>query len=610
MPPTVSFTSEAMSTMAQAHAELLLRDAPLFADRYQLQTVLNTGVNNILYLAVDLHSKTQVLLKYFAESAYSAYLRELAAVADYQHPHIIQHLAHFEVAPQRGCLVYEYLSGGNLRQWLSSGHPLELQTVIEILRQILNALQHLHTQRNVIHCDIRPDIILTHVNPNGEAVFIINDLSYICPAKNAKAEEPYHVSNPCYSAPEGFYEKAYFNSDLYSLGIMTYELLTSARPFLGTAAEIARAHLAQRAELSRINYVPLRDFVGQLLVKNSRLRIETAENALELLEKLLRGHAVEVVLAEERGSGHAFFLDEMLQTPLQIDVNYFNEIGYLPLSDSVHQLFTLHANNQPIVGVAYDTHTEFLTPTPANQVSHILNTVDCVQLLSTQHLLYAQKGGLSTLNINTLQTTHLHQYGAQNLSACCFNGDYLLWRTRDEVHLRHLSNETELSYRVSCYAFKPQLHLLPNGYVFTSSGQYNQVVQLRDLNINVLDEWSLDGPVLEWTDEDNVMLAITLNFAHHEQYSLWRLALDRDPRKLAIPNGVRHYGCTKGRIFWLTFDNELYFCGPDLQPYSAGKIPLPVDLIQPSLDHRFIAATVLPRNQRPCVVFWRNMLGE
>jgi serine/threonine protein kinase len=147
-------------------------------------------------------------------------------------------------------LVMEFIEGVNLAELMVSGHPPNLSLSLEIAHQALLALSYLH-RKNIVHRDVAPDnLMLTHDEDGRPHVKLI----YLGIAKAVDKEQRMtstgvFLGKLKYASPELFGslppgEKIDGRSDLYSLGIVLYKLLTGVRPFAGdAAAELLRAHL-------------------------------------------------------------------------------------------------------------------------------------------------------------------------------------------------------------------------------------------------------------------------------------------------------------------------------------------------------------------------------
>jgi WD40 repeat protein/transcriptional regulator with XRE-family HTH domain len=166
---------------------------------------------------------------------------EAQVVARLEHPHIVP-LYDYWREPGVAYLVMRLLRGGSLQASLEDG-PLALETVIHLLEQIGAAL-HMAHRAGVIHRDLKPANVLLDEDGNG----YLADFGI---AKNLNLEDQTQVGavigSPAYLSPEQILsEPVKPQADVYSLGVMLYELLTGQKPFKGpTPIDLIQQHLDQ-----------------------------------------------------------------------------------------------------------------------------------------------------------------------------------------------------------------------------------------------------------------------------------------------------------------------------------------------------------------------------
>ena len=227
--------------------------------------------------------KDEDLRKRFAEEAKTA--------TRLKHPNICT-IHDFSLDPDgTAYLVMEFIDGVTLAELSKSSTPVSVAMTVEIALQALLALGYLH-RRNVVHRDIAPDNLMLTSDEDGGPLVKLIDLGI------AKAlDRPTDLTSTGvflgklkYASPEQYGalapgEKIDGRSDLYCLGLVLYELLTGARPFIGeTPAEMIRAHIFQPPkpfeETDPDGRVPpeLRAAVLKALEKKREDRFATAED--------------------------------------------------------------------------------------------------------------------------------------------------------------------------------------------------------------------------------------------------------------------------------------------------------------------------------------------
>jgi tRNA A-37 threonylcarbamoyl transferase component Bud32 len=165
-----------------------------------------------------------------------------------RHPHIAG-VHDFQVcADGTGFIVMEYVDGLNLRDLLSMRGPLSLSMVGTIASQTLDALAYLHSEK-FVHRDISPDNLMLARTADGRPFLKLIDLgiSKSLDAGSTMTATGQFLGKVSYASPEQFGGQLDGRSDLYSLGVVLYKLLTNADPFATTNyRELIAAHLFQR----------------------------------------------------------------------------------------------------------------------------------------------------------------------------------------------------------------------------------------------------------------------------------------------------------------------------------------------------------------------------
>ena len=224
---------------------------------YAILRELHAGSRSHVYLARDKADATLVALKVLgtdnAEDAaqVQALLLEEWVARRVANTHLLK------AAPQRGARrhvysVTEYLEGRSLDEWMHDQREPDLVAVRSLVRQLASGLQALH-RRGMIHRDLRPKNVM--VDGDGTARIIdfgsvqVAGLDELAP----RAEDAAFVGTMQYGAPELYLGAAATPlSDMFSLGVITYQMLTGALPY-GPRLAAANSRAAQR----KLRYVPV-----------------------------------------------------------------------------------------------------------------------------------------------------------------------------------------------------------------------------------------------------------------------------------------------------------------------------------------------------------------
>jgi len=164
-----------------------------------------------------------------------------------RHPHIAGVHDFHVCADGTGYIVMEYVHGLNLRDLLSAKGPMSVELVGVIAAQTLDALAYLHSEK-MVHRDISPDNLILTTSTDGRPFVKLIDLgiSKSLEAGNTMTATGQFLGKVHYASPEQFGGHADGRSDLYSLGVVLYKLLTNVDPFAGeNYRELISAHLFQ-----------------------------------------------------------------------------------------------------------------------------------------------------------------------------------------------------------------------------------------------------------------------------------------------------------------------------------------------------------------------------
>ena len=187
---------------------------------------LGSGGFGTVYLAEDTWIDKKVALKvpHQQNLDFSELLREPRLLASLSHPNVVTVLT-AERQNNMFFIVMEYVAGDTLEQIIEREGALELSRALDYTCQICNAIDHAHRQ-GVIHRDLRPGNVL--VTEHGMVkVADFGTSRYLEIATHGTTV----IGSPPYMAPEQFDGKAVFASDIYSLGVSMYQMLTGALPY-------------------------------------------------------------------------------------------------------------------------------------------------------------------------------------------------------------------------------------------------------------------------------------------------------------------------------------------------------------------------------------------
>lgn len=259
-----------------------MEEKTILNKRYEILQSIGQGGMAEVYLAHDILLDRYVAIKMLREqfvadkALLEQFNREAKSAAKLVHPYIINI---YDVVSEddKQYIVMEYVEGMTLKEYLQS-NKLSLNAVLEIGVRLADALQHAHS-RNVIHCDIKPQNILIDKNLNPK----IADFGI---AKMVSNQTMVYTSTVMgsvhYLSPEqATGSKVTASSDVYSLGVVLFEMLTGRVPFDGnTAVAVAMMHTEKQAPplSDYLDNVPegLQEILDTALAKNPADRYPSA----------------------------------------------------------------------------------------------------------------------------------------------------------------------------------------------------------------------------------------------------------------------------------------------------------------------------------------------
>lgn len=261
------------------------------SSHYRMLSLVGEGQFGKVYSAIHRQTGELVALKELNSEKFSTkkFLREIRILLSLDNENIARCLG-LEHSKKSRFLVTEYCEGGTLRDFIDGKISLNIEQKLKIIIDILSGLSYVHLQ-GIIHRDLKPENILLTVSPTGW-VAKISDFG-VAKIENEDREADINslgdTGSPAYMAPEQFYGKYSYSSDIYAVGIILYELLMGKRPFTGSPKEIMIGHLNLIPSIPDDLPILLRDILKIALAKLPQHRFRTAkEMKLRVLKCLLR----------------------------------------------------------------------------------------------------------------------------------------------------------------------------------------------------------------------------------------------------------------------------------------------------------------------------------
>jgi serine/threonine protein kinase len=254
--------------------------------QYQVIEQIGRGGMAVVYKAYHPALERYVAVKVLPEelsrdsSFVERFQREARAAANLNHPNIV---IVYDVGETNGAhfIVMEYVEGPSLTQVLKRQGALPPRRAASVVAQIGSALDYAHS-RGFVHRDIKPGNILI----TGDGTAKLTDFGIVKPSEGTRLTRTGSLlGTPAYMSPEQAKDDGIGSAtDIYSLGIVTYELLSGGVPFSGQTVAVLHAHLHDPPDLSVLPSA-LQPVVGRALAKDPKARYPTAGAFAQALQQ-------------------------------------------------------------------------------------------------------------------------------------------------------------------------------------------------------------------------------------------------------------------------------------------------------------------------------------
>lgn len=257
---------------------------------YKVHNLLAKGGMATIYLAEQESLQRQVVLKFLNpkldESIQKRFIDEGRIIASLEHPNII---TVFDVVSTERYkfLAMEYLQGGDLENRLKT--KVEVYDALVIISKISDALHLIHKQ-GIIHGDIKPANVLFRAN--GCPLLTDFGISHQIEVKKEIDTDDDVYASPSYASPELIQGKPFdYRTDIYSLGIMMYEMLVGEKPYTGaTEMEIIANSILEPIPQLPESLKALQPLLVSLLAKLPEDRLSDCKLVVRFIEKYLKDH--------------------------------------------------------------------------------------------------------------------------------------------------------------------------------------------------------------------------------------------------------------------------------------------------------------------------------
>jgi len=256
---------------------------------YRFIKKLASSSHSAVYLAERESTGVKMVLKVLQQipdvsdesiGAFDRFLQEYELIAEIDHPNIVR-IYDLGVADDHAHIAMEYLDAGDLRQRINEGILAHVAT--KYLRQIASALAQVH-EVGILHRDLKPGNIM--LRRDNSIALIDFGLAKRLRLKMEITDSGEIFGTPYYMSPEqGHGAKVDERSDIYSLGVIFYEMLTGEKPYLSeTAMGIIYKHAQAPVPLLPARLSEYQSLINMMLAKSPADRLQTAAEIEEWLQ--------------------------------------------------------------------------------------------------------------------------------------------------------------------------------------------------------------------------------------------------------------------------------------------------------------------------------------
>jgi hypothetical protein len=525
-------------------------------ERFAVRGVLQASQISTSIEMIERATGQLLFCKVFARAAVSSYRRELAAAVQFRHPNVLQLTGTYSLPDGRPCLIYPFATGGTLAKLLADVQiPPRAQTV-DLIEQMLTGLAHIHAA-GWLHCDLKPDNIffaepLAAPSMGASPRLIIGDLGAASTIKEARSGR-HAVGTPAYTAPERIYDTFDERADIYSIGVIAYQLLNGRLPYTGTVTEILRGHMGGAISFDGEPHDALIALVRRLLQRNPAQRPESALQALAELDAVRSHFETPGAQLSARSMRVPVLMEVAAQSPLPAAACF-------PLN---HRPLRIALGSKPyLLAVEYPGFSEIIdlvSPAAERMTclgAGLFTADDTGTLVGGFGEEYCRVDGIA-------RRRDVIARGVIDARAVSVRGDSTVWASNRSLHFV-IAGATASSVRNASYGALPVIAHW-GGRVAVTSGLGNEKISVFELNGDRTDQTiACLGPILCMGQSQDSLLVVSMQLNGEGRY---RFELVGEKAASATLNDVDlvSAGCN-GALLIVRAERELWHVGPDLTP--------------------------------------------
>ncbi len=285
------------------HADQL-KPGEILQGKYLIRERLGDGASGTVYVAEHLVLSSEVAIKVlhprFAENELMRrrFLDEARTLARLKSRYIVRILDADLAASGLAFIAMEYVGGSDLERYIGKHSPLSPNEALRIAMEVCRALKEAHSN-GIVHRDIKPENILLTEDAAGEVHVKVADFGLAkrvhlkLSRQSTSNDQP--IGTPCYMAPEQMLRPAEVDhrADVFSMGVLLYEMLTGFLPFGGESVEqtmqsVLSAEPPRASDLDERISAELSDLIERCLVKDPEARLASVEQLMDEISTIQR----------------------------------------------------------------------------------------------------------------------------------------------------------------------------------------------------------------------------------------------------------------------------------------------------------------------------------
>lgn len=272
-----------------------MAENPILNNRYRLIEQIGSGGMAVIYKAQDMELGRLVTIKVLRPSLVSdpeflmRFRREAQAAANLSHPNIVIVYDVGQDGPKTHFIVMEYVPGQDLKKLIRARGVFSVEEALGIIIEVCKGVGYAH-RAGLVHCDVKPQNIL--VTPDNRIKVTDFGIARALTGTTPEMEDMVWGSPHYFSPEQAAGETPTPASDVYSIGVVLFELLTGRLPFTGSDyRELALAHLKEQPpsilDLNPALPPELDKIIRKVMSKEPSARYRTADQLGRILEKYL-----------------------------------------------------------------------------------------------------------------------------------------------------------------------------------------------------------------------------------------------------------------------------------------------------------------------------------